>query len=36
MKKVDFCKECAKEKGIDNPDGFTLADLLLGLGKPKV
>lgn len=32
MQKVDLCEECAKEKGVNNPTGFSLADLLLGLG----
>ena len=32
MKKIDLCEECAKEKGVTDPQGFALADLLLGLG----
>ncbi|MSU41050.1 MAG: excinuclease ABC subunit B [Pedosphaera sp.] len=32
MKKIDLCEECAKEKGVTDPAGFGLADLLLGLG----
>ena len=32
MHKVDLCEECAKEKGVNDPTGFSLADLLLGLG----
>ena len=32
MQKVDLCEECAKNKGVDDPAGFSLADLLLGLG----
>jgi protein arginine kinase activator len=32
MQKVDLCEECAKQKGINDPAGFSLADLLLGLG----
>jgi len=32
IKKVDLCESCAKEKGINDPTGFSLADLLLGLG----
>lgn len=32
MKKVDLCEACAKEKGVNDPTGFSLADLLLGLG----
>jgi len=29
---VDLCEECAKTKGVNDPMGFSLADLLLGLG----
>src|SRR5207247_2349326 len=32
MQKVDLCDECAKQKGVNDPTGFSLADLLLGLG----
>ncbi|MSR43300.1 MAG: excinuclease ABC subunit B [Pedosphaera sp.] len=32
MKKVDLCEACAKAKGVSDPAGFALADLLLGLG----
>lgn len=32
VKKVDLCENCAKEKGVNDPAGFSLADLLLGLG----
>lgn len=32
MQKVDLCEECAGKKGINDPTGFSLADLLLGLG----
>jgi protein arginine kinase activator len=31
-KKVDLCETCSKAKGIDDPAGFSLADVLLGLG----
>jgi protein arginine kinase activator len=31
-KKVDLCETCSKDKGVDDPTGFSLADLLLGLG----
>lgn len=34
-KKVDLCEGCSKEKGVDDPTGFSLADLLLGLGAPQ-
>src|SRR5881394_2364104 len=32
MQKVDLCEECAKTKGVNDPTGLSLADLLLGLG----
>ncbi|MEM8952907.1 MAG: UvrB/UvrC motif-containing protein [Verrucomicrobiota bacterium] len=32
MQKVNLCQACADEKGVDDPTGFALADLLLGLG----
>src|SRR6266852_6330328 len=32
MQKVDLCEQCSKEKGVNDPAGFSLADLLLGLG----
>lgn len=32
MQKVDLCEECASQKGVNDPAGFSLADLLLGLG----
>jgi protein arginine kinase activator len=32
MQKVDLCKQCAEKKGVNDPTGFSLADLLLGLG----
>jgi len=32
MQKVDLCEECAKQKGVNDQTGFSLADLLLGLG----
>lgn len=31
-KKVDLCEACSKSKGVDDPAGFSLADVLLGLG----
>ena len=33
MQKVNLCESCSKEKGVTDPTGFALADLLLGLGK---
>lgn len=35
MKKVNLCEACSKEKGVSDPTGFALADLLLGLGASK-
>lgn len=32
MQKVNLCESCSKEKGVNDPAGFALADLLLGLG----
>lgn len=32
VKKLDLCEACAKSKGVDDPTGFSLADLLMGLG----
>lgn len=32
MQKVDLCEECAKQKGVNDPTSFALADMLLGLG----
>src|SRR5205823_4277487 len=32
MRKVILCESCSKEKGVTDPTGFALADLLLGLG----
>jgi protein arginine kinase activator len=32
MKKVSLCDPCAKERGVTDPTGFSLADLLLGGG----
>jgi len=33
MQKIDLCESCAKAKGVSDPTGFSLADLLLGLGQ---
>ena len=35
VQKVDLCQECARTKGVNDPTGFSLADLLLGLSGPK-
>ena len=32
VQKVDLCESCYKEKGLGEPGGFEMADLLLGLG----
>ena len=32
VKKLDLCEGCSKAKGLDDPTGFSLADLLMGLG----
>ena len=32
MQKLDLCEDCAKTKGVNDPGGFALADLMLGLG----
>ena len=34
MQKVNLCDACSKEKGVQDPTGFALADLLLGIGAP--
>ena len=32
MQKVNMCEGCSKAKGVADPTGFALADLLLGMG----
>ena len=32
MEKMNFCEVCAQKKGINDPSGFALTELLLGLG----
>ena len=32
MHKVNLCEGCSKEKGVQDPTSFALADLLLGIG----
>ena len=34
MQKVNLCDSCSKEKGVQDPTGFALADLLLVDGNP--
>ena len=33
MKKMCLCEDCAREKGVTDPTGFSLADSLLGEGQ---
>ncbi len=35
MQKVDLCEKCSKEKGVSNPTGFAIADMLLGTAAPE-
>jgi len=32
MQTIDLCEGCSKAKGVDDPTGFSLASLLVGLG----
>jgi protein arginine kinase activator len=32
VQKLDLCEECAKAKGLNDPQGFAMADIMLGLG----
>jgi protein arginine kinase activator len=32
MQKLDLCDDCAKLKGVNDPSGFAMADIMLGLG----
>jgi protein arginine kinase activator len=32
MMKVNLCEACSREKGVEDPKSFALADLLLGIG----
>ena len=32
VQKVNLCKQCSKERGVDDPTGFALTELLAGLG----
>jgi protein arginine kinase activator len=32
--KIDLCETCAKTHGVNDPTGFSLADLLKQFGKP--
>lgn len=31
IEKFDLCEDCAKQKGVKDPTGFSLAELMLGL-----
>ncbi|MDA7672858.1 UvrB/UvrC motif-containing protein [Verrucomicrobiales bacterium] len=33
LKRVNLCKSCADEKGVTDPTGFALADMLEGMGE---
>jgi protein arginine kinase activator len=32
IQKLDLCEDCAKAKGVNDPAGFAMADMMLGLG----
>ena len=32
MQTIDLCESCSKAKGVDDPTGYSLASILLGLG----
>jgi len=32
MHKLNLCEDCAKDKGVNDPVGFAMADLFLGIG----
>ena len=36
LKKVNLCKSCAEDKGVTDPTGFALADMLQGMGEETV
>lgn len=36
MQKVNLCEDCSKKKGVTDPTGFALAELLLGMGQEAV
>ncbi len=36
MQKVNLCEQCAEEKGVTDPTGFALADLLKGAGTESI
>lgn len=36
VKKVNLCAACAEAKGVNNPKGFNLGDLLTGMGEQSI
>ena len=32
-RQVDLCEICSKEKGVDDPTGFSLVDLMAAIGQ---
>lgn len=36
LQKVNLCKECADDKGVTDPTGYALADMLEGMGEEEV
>jgi protein arginine kinase activator len=35
MQKVDLCEDCAKDKGVNDPTGFMMADMIFGVSAPQ-
>jgi len=35
MQTMDLCEKCARTKGVNDPTGFSLADLLASMGGPQ-
>jgi protein arginine kinase activator len=35
MQTMDLCEECARAKGVNDPTGFSLAELLSTMGGPQ-
>jgi len=36
MQKLNLCEACSKKNGVNDPTGFALADLLLGMGTNQI
>jgi protein arginine kinase activator len=36
LQKVNLCEHCSKEKGVTDPTGFALAEMLWGLGEKQI